>query len=74
MRKQLSGVKKHKKHKKHKTRKRSVSPTRKKRKQRNRTKRKPIKVPPFGVVIRKKGKLYKSNGKKLELLTQPLVN
>jgi len=54
---------------KHKrTRKRSASPTRKKRKQRKRTKKKPIKIPK-GVIIRKKGELYKSNGKKLERVT-----
>ena len=55
--------------KKHKrTKKRSASPTRKKRKERKRTKKRPIKIPK-GVIIRKKGKLYKSNGKKLERLT-----
>jgi hypothetical protein len=63
LRKQLLGVKKHKR-----TKKRSVSPTRKKRKQRNRTKRKPIKIPK-GVIIRKKGQLYRSTGKRLERMT-----
>ena len=52
--------------KKHKrTKKRSASPTRKKRKERKRTKKRPIKIPK-GVIIRKKGELYKSDGKKLQ--------
>ena len=50
-----------------KTKKRSRSPSRKRRRTR-RTKRKPIKVPPKGVIIRKKGKLYKSDGKRLTLI------
>jgi len=50
-----------------KTKKRSRSPSRK-RKRTRRTKRKPIKVPPRGVIIRKKGKLYKSDGKRLTLI------
>ena len=50
-----------------KTKKRSRSPSRKKKKTR-RTKRKPIRVPPRGVIIRKKGKLYKSDGKRLTLI------
>ena len=50
-----------------KTKKRSRSPSRKRRRTR-RTKRKPIKVPPRGVIIRKKGKLYKSDGKRLTLI------
>jgi len=55
--------------KKHKrTKKKSASPTRKKRKEKKRTKKRPIKIPK-GVIIRKKGELYKSNGKKLERLT-----
>jgi len=64
LRKQLSGIKKPKR-----TKKRPSSPNRKKRKERKRTKKKPIKIPK-GVVIRKKGKLYKSTGKKLERLTR----
>jgi len=47
--------------------KRSRSPSRKRKKTR-RTKRKPIKVPPRGVIIRKKGKLYRSDGKRLTLI------
>lgn len=50
-----------------KTKKRSRSPSRK-RKRTRRTKRKPIRVPPKGVIIRKKGKLYKSDGKRLTLI------
>ena len=50
-----------------KTKKRSRSPSRKRKKTR-RTKRKPIRVPPRGVIIRKKGKLYKSDGKRLTLI------
>ena len=50
-----------------KTKKKSRSPSRKRRRTR-RTKRKPIKVPPRGVIIRKKGKLYKSDGKRLTLI------
>jgi hypothetical protein len=50
-----------------KTKKKSRSPSRKKKKTR-RTKRKPIRVPPRGVIIRKKGKLYKSDGKRLTLI------
>ena len=50
-----------------KTKKRSRSPSRKRRRTR-RTKRKPIRVPPRGVIIRKKGKLYKSDGKRLTLI------
>jgi hypothetical protein len=50
-----------------KTKKNSRSPSRK-RKRTRRTKRKPIKVPPRGVIIRKKGKLYKSDGKRLTLI------
>jgi len=48
-----------------KTKKRSRSPSRKRTR---RTKRKPIKVPPRGVIIRKKDKLYKSDGKRLTLI------
>ena len=61
MRKQKKRAKKTKKNK------RSRSPSRKRRRTR-RTKRKPIKVPPRGVIIRKKGKLYKSDGKRLTLI------
>jgi len=50
-----------------KTKKRSRSPSRK-RKRTRRTKRKPIKIPPRGVIIRKKGKLYRSDGKRLTLI------
>lgn len=50
-----------------KTKKRSRSPSRK-RKNTRRTKRKPIRVPPKGVIIRKKAKLYKSDGKRLTLI------
>ena len=38
------------------------------RKRKRRTKRKPIKIPPRGVIIRKKDKLYKSDGKQLILI------
>ena len=53
-----------------KTRKQSRSPSRKRRQKRNnkRTKKKAIRVPPKGVIIRKKDKLYRSNGKSLQLL------
>jgi hypothetical protein len=61
MRKQNKRAKKTKKNKK------SRSPSRKRRRTR-RTKRKPIKVPPKGVIIREKGKLYKSDGKRLTLI------
>lgn len=61
MRKQKKRAKKTKKNK------RSRSPSRKRKKTR-RTKRKPIKVPPRGVIIRKRGKLYKSDGKRLTLI------
>ena len=50
-----------------KTKKKSRSPSRKRRRTR-RTKRKPIKVPPRGVIIRKRGKLYRSDGKRLTLI------
>ena len=50
-----------------KTKKKSRSPSRK-RKRTRRTKRKPIKVPPRGVIIRKRGKLYRSDGKRLTLI------
>ena len=50
-----------------KTKKKSRSPSRK-RKRSRRTKRKPIRVPPRGVIIRKKGKLYRSDGKRLTLI------
>ena len=50
-----------------KTKKKSRSPSRK-RKNTRRTKRKPIKVPPRGVIIRKRGKLYRSDGKRLTLI------
>ena len=50
-----------------KTKKKGQSPSRKRRRSR-RTKRKPIKVPPRGVIIRKKDKLYKSDGKRLMLI------
>lgn len=53
--------------KKTKKNKKSRSPSRKRRITR-RTKRKPIKVPPKGVIIRKNGKLYKSDGKRLTLI------
>ena len=58
---------KNKKAKKTKKNKRSRSPSRK-RKRSRRTKRKPIRVPPRGVIIRKKGKLYRSDGKRLTLI------
>lgn len=58
---------KNKKAKKTKKNKKSRSPSRK-RKRSRRTKRKPIRVPPRGVIIRKKGKLYKSDGKRLTLI------
>ena len=63
----FSFMRKQKNKKAKKTKKRSRSPSRKRRKTR-RTKRKPIKVPPRGVIIRKKGKLYKSDGKRLTLI------
>jgi hypothetical protein len=63
----FSFMRKQKRAKKTKTKKRSRSPSRKRRRTR-RTKRKPIKVPPKGVIIRKKGKLYKSDGKRLTLI------
>jgi hypothetical protein len=50
-----------------KKKKKSRSPSRKRRRTR-RTKRRPMKVPPKGVIIRKRNKLYKSDGKKLTLL------
>ena len=65
LRKQL--MKKHKQ-----TKKRQTSPNRKKRKEKKRTKKKPIKIPK-GVIIRKKGGLYRSNGKKLERMTDNRV-
>jgi len=56
------------KKKKKKTKKKKRSPSRKKKKARK-TKRKPIKIPPRGVIIRKsRGKLYRSDGKKLILI------
>ena len=61
----FSALRKQKSNKK--TKKRSRSPSRK-RKITRRTKRKPIRVPPKGVIIRKKGKLYKSDGKRLTLI------
>ena len=48
-----------------KKKKRSRSPSRKRTR---RTKRKPIRVPPRGVIIRKKDKLYKSDGRTLKLI------
>lgn len=63
----FSFMRKQKKKKAKKTKKRSHSPSRKRKKTR-RTKRKPIRVPPKGVIIRKKGKLYKSDGKRLILI------
>jgi len=63
----FSFMRKQKNKKAKKTKKRSRSPSRK-RKNTRRTKRKPIKVPPRGVIIRKKGKLYKSDGKRLTLI------
>ena len=53
-----------KKTKTKKTKKKSRSPSRKRRRTR-RTKKKPIRIPPKGVIIRKKDKLYRSNGKSL---------
>ena len=50
-----------------KTKKKKRSPNRKNRKIRK-TKKKPIKVPPRGVIIRKKNKLYRSDGKRLMLI------
>ena len=50
-----------------KTKKKKRSPSRKKKKARK-TKRKPIKIPPRGVIIRKRNKLYRSDGKKLILI------
>ena len=63
----FSFMRKQKNKKAKKTKKRSRSPSRK-RKRTRRTKRKPIKVPPRGVIIRKKGKLYRSDGKRLTLI------
>jgi len=63
----FSFMRKQKKKKAKKTKKKSRSSSRK-RKTTRRTKRKPIKVPPRGVIIRKKGKLYKSDGKRLTLI------
>ena len=63
----FSFMRKQKNKKAKKTKKRSRSPSRKRRRTR-RTKRKPIRVPPRGVIIRKKGKLYKSDGKRLTLI------
>ena len=52
-----------------KTKKKSRSPSRKRKQKRNkRTKKKSQRVPPKGVIIRKKDKLYRSNGKSLQLL------
>tara|TARA_B110000914_G_C15401068_1_gene417236 strand:+ start:214 stop:447 length:234 start_codon:yes stop_codon:yes gene_type:complete len=65
LRKQL--MKKHKR-----TKKKAASPNRKKRKEKKRTKKRPIKIPK-GVIIRKKGKLYRSTGKKLEQMTHNRV-
>lgn len=59
----FSFMRKQRKEKKTKKRSRSSS-----RKRTRRTTRKPIKVPPKGVIIRKKGKLYKSDGKRLTLI------
>ena len=73
IRKKLLRKSQNKKHKKHKrTKKKSASPTRKKRKEKKRTKKKPIKIPK-GVIIREKGSLYRSNGKKLERVTHTRV-
>jgi hypothetical protein len=63
----FSFMRKQKNKKAKKTKKRSRSPSRKKRRTR-RTKRKPIRVPPRGVIIRKKGKLYRSDGNRLTLI------
>lgn len=63
----FSFMRKQKNKKAKKTKKRSRTPSRK-RKNTRRTKRKPIRVPPRGVIIRKKGKLYKSDGKRLTLI------
>ena len=63
----FSFMRKQKRAKKTKKNKRSRSPSRKRRITR-RTKRKPIRVPPRGVIIRKKGKLYRSDGKRLTLI------
>ena len=65
LRKQLLGEKKHKI-----TKKKSAS--RKKRKGKKRTMKRPIKIPK-GVIIRKKGGLYRSTGKKLERVTHTRV-
>ena len=58
-----------KKTKTKKTKKKSRSPSRKRRRTR-RTKKKPIRIPPKGVIIRKKDKLYRSNGKSLVAINQ----
>ncbi len=63
----FSFMRKQKRAKKTKKNKKSRPPSRKRRRTR-RTKRKPIRVPPRGVIIRKKGKLYKSDGKRLTLI------
>tara|TARA_Y100000389_G_scaffold172722_1_gene181338 strand:+ start:335 stop:565 length:231 start_codon:yes stop_codon:yes gene_type:complete len=63
----FSFLRKQKPSKKTKKNKKSRSPSRK-RKRSRRTKRKPIKIPPRGVIIRKRGKLYKSDGKRLTLI------
>ena len=63
----FSFMRKQKPSKKTKKNKKSRSPSRKRRRTR-RTKRKPIRVPPRGVIIRKKDKLYKSDGKRLILI------
>ena len=63
----FSFMRKQKNKKAKKTKKRGRSPSRK-RKRTRKTKRKPIRVPPRGVIIRKKGKLYKSDGKRLTLI------
>ena len=63
----FSFLRKQKRAKKTKKNKRIRSPSRKRRITR-RTKRKPIRVPPRGVIIRKKGKLYRSDGKRLTLI------
>ena len=63
----FSKCKEYLKNKKTKLKKRSIS-----RKKKKRTRKRPIKqrVPPKGVIIMKKNKLYKSNGKSLN----PLIN
>ena len=63
----FSFMRKQKNKKAKKTKKRGRSPSRK-RKRTRKTKRKPIRVPPRGVIIRKKGKLYRSDGKRLTLI------